>query len=381
MHILAVDIGTGTQDILLHNTRLSVENGYKLVVPSPTMIINRKVKQETSRRNSILLEGCIMGGGPSNWAVRGHLEQGLPVFATPDAAKSFNDDLEVIRQSGITLVSEDEAASLPDSIVRIKLTDFDFDSINQAFMQFGVSLNQLEAIALAVFDHGNAPAGYSDRQFRFDYINNQITENDRLSTFAFTSSEIPAAMTRMQAAADAAGSLGIPIVVMDTAPAAVQGALLDEKLRGQRQNIIVNIGNYHTLAFKINNETIEGVFEHHTGLVNPKVLDRLISKLADGSLTHAEVFSDTGHGAWVKQKKQTLLTDPDIHLTITGPRRSMMKTSHLQPYFAAPYGDMMLTGCFGLLKAVADSIPDIHDEIIDSLTGPSPQNNAPWEAI
>jgi len=379
MYILAVDIGTGTQDILLHNTRLSVENGYKLVVPSPTMIINRRVKQETSRRSSILLEGSIMGGGPSNWAVRGHLEQGLPVFATPDAAKSFNDDLEVIRRSGITLVSEDEAASLPDSIVRIKLTDFDFDSINQAFMQFGVSLNQLEAIALAVFDHGNAPAGYSDRQFRFDYINNQITENGRLSTFAFTSSEIPAAMTRMQAAADAAGGLGIPVVVMDTAPAAVQGALLDEKISGQRQKIIANIGNFHTLAFKINEDAIQGVFEHHTGLVNTEKMDRLISKLADGSLTHDEVFSDQGHGAWVKREKQKQLQDLDIHLTITGPRRNMMKTSHFQPYFAAPFGDMMLTGCFGLLKAVADVMPDLHDEIIDSLSALSPQNNAPWD--
>jgi len=380
MKILAVDIGTGTQDILLQNTKLNVENGYKLVVPSPTMIINRKVKQETSKRSSILLEGSIMGGGPSNWAVSAHLEQGLPVFATPDAAKSFNDDLDVIKQLGITLVSEDEAASLPDSIVRIKLTDFDFESINQAFMQFGVSLNQLDAVALAVFDHGNAPAGYSDRQFRFDYIQNRILVNNSLSTFAFSAFEIPSAMTRMKAAADAAGSLGVPIVVMDTAPAAVQGALLDETIRNQRQKIIANIGNFHTLAFKINGETIEGVFEHHTGFVDTEKMDRLISKLGDDSLTHDEVFSDQGHGAWTKNMKQTQHQDPGFNLVVTGPRRSMMKTSRFQPYFAAPYGDMMLTGCFGLLKAAADVMPDLHDEIIWSLSALKQQNETPWDA-
>jgi uncharacterized protein (DUF1786 family) len=47
MKILCVDIGTGTQDILLYDARLHPENGFKLVVPSPTMIMRRRLQAAT----------------------------------------------------------------------------------------------------------------------------------------------------------------------------------------------------------------------------------------------------------------------------------------------------------------------------------------------
>jgi uncharacterized protein (DUF1786 family) len=40
-HILTVDIGTGTQDIFLFREGLALENGFKLVMPSPTMMVAR----------------------------------------------------------------------------------------------------------------------------------------------------------------------------------------------------------------------------------------------------------------------------------------------------------------------------------------------------
>lgn len=45
----------------------------------------------------------------------------------------------------------------------------------------------------------------------------------------------------------------------------------------------------------------------------------------------------------------------------------MMAGSGLRPYFAAPFGDMMLTGCFGLLAAAADLLPDLAPAIRASL--------------
>jgi len=44
-------------------------------------------------------------------------------------------------------------------------------------------------------------------------------------------------------------------------------------------------------------------------------------------------------------------------LAVTGPRRAMLRGSALGPYFAVPHGDMMLAGCFGLLRAYAASYP------------------------
>ena len=112
MKILTVDVGTGTQDIFLYDSKLDLENGFKLVVPSPTMILFRRLQEATRAGQAVLLEGVIMGGGPSQWAVEAHLKAGLAVYATPQAARSFNDDLDKIREMGIQLVSEDEARRL-----------------------------------------------------------------------------------------------------------------------------------------------------------------------------------------------------------------------------------------------------------------------------
>ncbi len=69
MKILSVDIGTGTQDILLFDSGLDPENGFKLVLPSPTMMVHRRLKRLLAARTPVLLTGHQMGGGPSAWAI------------------------------------------------------------------------------------------------------------------------------------------------------------------------------------------------------------------------------------------------------------------------------------------------------------------------
>ena len=49
MKFLSVDIGTGTQDIYLFQSGVAVENGFKLVVPSPTMLVFQQIKAATKR--------------------------------------------------------------------------------------------------------------------------------------------------------------------------------------------------------------------------------------------------------------------------------------------------------------------------------------------
>jgi len=109
MQILTIDVGTGTQDIFLYDSRFDLENGFKLVVPSPTMIVHRHLRDATRAGDAVLLTGVTMGGGPSQWAAEDHIRAGLKVFATPDAARSFNDELEVVESMGIQVISEDEA--------------------------------------------------------------------------------------------------------------------------------------------------------------------------------------------------------------------------------------------------------------------------------
>ncbi|OGO39166.1 MAG: hypothetical protein A2W35_20580 [Chloroflexi bacterium RBG_16_57_11] len=386
MKILTVDVGTGTQDIFLYDSRLDLENGLKLVVPSPTMIVHRRLKQATHIRQPVLLTGVTMGGGPSGWAAEDHIRAGLALYATSEAARSFNDDLDAVQAMGVVLVSDDEARRLPADVLRLELRDFDFDAIARSLEPFGVSLGDLAAVAVAVFDHGNSPPDYSDRQFRFDYLDRRIRAENRLSAFAYRADEAPEIMTRLQAVVQSAKqsvhtALGeIPLVVMDTAPAAVLGATFDSQVQARERVLIANVGNFHTLAFRLGPGGIEGVFEHHTGLLDLPKLEALLRALAAGSLTHAEVFGDNGHGALIYHDQPLLLDEgAGFGVVVTGPRRGLMRGSTLRPYFAVPFGDMMIAGCFGLLAAVADVLPELGEPIRGSLSGAG-GGTAPWDA-
>lgn len=380
MRILSVDVGTGTQDILLYDTTLEPENCFKMVMPSPTMQIARQVKAATQSGKALLLTGVTMGGGPSTWAVRDHAAAGHTVFCTPDAARTFDDDLTQVSAMGIQLVSEDEAAQLQrthNELVRITLHDFDYARIVRAFEAFGYPLAP-DGIAIAVFDHGAAPPDISDRQFRFDYLNDRIRAANRLSAMAFTPEAIPPEMTRLQATVSSAAASGVPdvpLMVMDTAPAAALGALLDPIVGRQPNPLVVNIGNFHTLAFRMGAQGIEGVFEHHTGEITRTQLEDLLRALAAGTLTHADVFDTMGHGALV----YTASPAPLDHVAVTGPRRSMLRGSSLPVYQAVPFGDMMLAGCYGLIRAWADVFPTSQSTLLDSLGGA--ERGAPWELL
>jgi len=377
--ILTIDIGTGTQDIYLYDSRQDLENGFKLILPSPTMIVFRRLQQATVHHQPVFLTGRLMGGGPSAWGAEAHLRAGLPVFATSSAALSFNDDLSVVQQMGVRIISEDEGDTLPSDTIRIELGDFNFPIIQKVFQEFGIRLDDLASIAVAVFDHGAAPLDISDRQFRFDYLDRRIQQENRLSAFAYRATEIPTSLTRLQAVADSASNLPCPLIVMDTAPAAVLGAAFDPNVQGRSRKMIANIGNFHTLAFRLGVEGIEGVFEHHTGLLDQLSLEKLLISFANGNLSHADVFNHHGHGALVYSRQPLPMDQLSFNVIITGPRRNMLKNSALRPYFAAPFGDMMITGCFGLLAAVADLQPELQSEVLSSLSGKGGTGTPPWE--
>ena len=380
MKILTVDVGTGTQDIFLYDSKVHIENGFKLVVPSPTMIVYRQVKAATQAQRPILISGVMMGGGPSAWAVEAHVRAGLKTFATPKAAKTLNDDLDKVRALGIEIVSDDEATSLPESVKRIEFLDFNLAAIQQAFSPFGVDLSDLDAIAVAVFDHGDAPTGISDRQFRFDYLDKCIRARNSLSAFAFLADDIPPIMTRLQAVVQSAGELDCPLVVMDTAPAAVLGASYDPVVAQREQKILVNVGNFHTLAFRMGEKGVEGVFEHHTGEIDLQRLESLLRALADGSLKHEDVFNDMGHGALLYSNEVFEFGKDDFDIVVTGPRRSIFANRPtLRPYYAVPFGDMMIAGCFGLLAATAEVLPEIAETVSGSMKDAG-TGFPPWES-
>jgi uncharacterized protein (DUF1786 family) len=338
MRALAIDVGMGTQDILLYDSERRIENCFKMVLPSQTQIVAKRVSDATKQGHDIALTGETMGGGASSSAVMRHIRSGFGVYATEKAALTLNDNIDKVRKTGVVIVSEDEACEL--DAVKIEMCDIDRTALEKTFSLFGVKLP--DNFAVAVQDHGYSP-DFSNRVFRFDYFREVIQNGGALDSFVY-SGNIPARFSRMKAVERTLhGAL-----LMDTGMAAVRGAILDGNTSSPC--LVVNVGNGHTLACVVDDRDIIALFEHHTGQMTAGKLDDYLERLCEGTVDSREVFDDGGHGCFVKDAVGFRNIGSVL---VTGPNRDIMKNSGLGVdfCFAAPFGDMMLTGCFGLVDA------------------------------
>ncbi|MGD2148228.1 MAG: DUF1786 domain-containing protein [Anaerolineae bacterium] len=338
--ILAVDVGAGTQDILLWEADQPMENCVKLVLPSWTKILARRVRKATQDGQPVYLTGNLMGGGPIVSAMKRHLHAGHPVYTTPRAALTIRDNLDQVRDRGYTVLEGGESPPDLADAVTLRTHDIDLEALEDALAAFDVTLP--ETVAVAVQDHGECMVG-SNRQFRFQLWRQFVDGGGQIIDLAFR--EPPACYTRMLAVQqDAPGA-----VVMDTGPAALWGILEDERAAAHREEgfILVNIGNQHTLGVLLRGERILGLFEHHTVLMDRKKLQGLVESLQAGELSNEQVFADNGHGATIHS--DYVPGSGFDFVAVTGPQRQMAEGMGYA--FAAPYGDMMLTGCFGLVAA------------------------------
>lgn len=344
--ILAIDVGAGTQDILVWEAGRPMENNVKLILPSWTTVLARRVKQATREGRPILLTGNLMGGGPIVSAMKRHLRAGYPVYTTPRAALTIRDNLDDVRQRGYTILSEDQEPPDQNGLLRLHTRDVDLDALACALQRFDVTVP--ETVAVAVQDHGECLEG-SNRRFRFQLWRDFVEGGGRLTDLVYR--QPPTWYTRMLAVQqDAPGA-----IMMDTGSAALWG-ILEDPLAAAHQDegfILLNVGNQHTLGVLLRGERILGLFEHHTVLMDWKKLQKLIQDLRAGVLRNDAVYEDHGHGAYVH---------PDYVpnggfevVAVTGPRRKIAEAGRrfgdLTYMFAAPYGDMMLTGSFGLVAA------------------------------
>ncbi len=365
MKILAIDAGTGTQDILLFDSSGPVENCVKMVMPSATQIAAARIRRATSAREAVVLTGVVQGGGPCGWALEDHLRAGGVAYATPGAAQTFDDDLEAVRRMGVRIISEDEANGIAGA--RVELRDLDLGAISAALAAFDVP-PAFDGIAVGCLDHGAAPPGYSDRLFRFEHLRRIAGARDDLRAFAFLPEELPEYLTRARSVmATARRDSDAPLVFLDTGPAAALGALQDPAVGQQETQLVLNLGNMHALAFHLQGTRIMSLYEHHTGEITREQIEDFTVRLIDGELTHDDVFTTKGHGVFYAPLR--LPTGDRPIVAVTGPQRGKVRGSHrLQPYFATPHGDMMISGCFGLLVGFAEKYPEHRDEIEAALS-------------
>ena len=308
------------------------------MLPSQTQIVGARVREATAAGLPIHLHGVLMGGGASTDAMKDHLAAGLALSATADAARTIHNDLDRVRGLGV-----DIRPDAPDGAAVIETADVDLGALASALAPFGIELPRL--VAVAVQDHGYRP-GSGNNEVRFEYLQGLLAGGGDLRRMVYT--EPPAGMTRM----DAVRRSTPGVYLMDTGAAAVLGALGDPVVAEAASSdgaILVNVGNMHTFATLLKGRRLFGLFEHHTGGITPEIIAALVARLRDATLD-TERFRETfdGHGAALDPTYREV--GPFTFVAVTGPNRRLARG--LGFHEAAPHGDMMLAGAWGLVEGV-----------------------------
>jgi hypothetical protein len=142
----------------------------------------------------------------------------------------------------------------------------------------------------------------------------------------------------------------------------------------------------HALCFHLRGTQIVSLYEHHTGELTAAQIEDFTQRLIAGALPHEAVFNTKGHGVYYAATSPVGAQHPTptnslryrraAHnaaptalplIAVTGPQRAKLRGSRLNPYFAVPHGDMMVSGCFGLLWAVAEKHPQFAPDILPAL--------------
>jgi len=349
MKILAMDIGAGTVDILLHETGSSLENSVKMVLPSPTRVYAKKVDDATRRGADLFIDGDIIGGGALAAAVKRHLSQGFRVVMTGKAAQSIRNDPDEVTVLGVEIIEEVALEGFEGET--LTLEEVSPLGLEVFLREHGETVMNVDAVAIAVKDHGTAPKGVSSRRFRMRMFEERIREDPRAVGLAYRRDDIPRYLTRMISGVEASRRQlpDAEVVTMDTSPAAIVGCLTDPAVQGANPLLAVNVGNGHTMAAIVMRGRIIAVAEHHTGMLNPAKLQRMLVDLTGGDLSDRDVFEARGHGAFYVEKPPGIGNIEAI--AVTGPRRAMIEETTLDYVYAAPGGDVMMTGPIGLIEA------------------------------
>ena len=336
MKILAIDIGAGTQDILLFDSEKKIENCISLVLPTPSRVFTEKLK---AIEDHVYIYGDTIGGGSLGRAILHHIQKGYRVVMEESAAYSIRNDQDEVRSMGIEVGKKPKT----DHFEELEIREVDLPLLANFLSNFGEGF-EVDAVAIAVQDHGVSPKGVSDRAFRFANMERMLRDDNRPEMFHFLGDSIPEYYLRMRSAVAAVRrTSSAPLLVMDTCFSAILGCL--DEVTGP--SVVVNVGNGHTIAALILERKIEALYEHHTHELTPKKLENDLRLLVKGELSGKKVFEDNGHGAITLKPFQG-----EVQVVVTGPNRDLFKETSFRFIYAAPAGNTMMTGPMGLVKAV-----------------------------
>lgn len=431
--LIAIDVGAGTADIVVRRDDEPEESSVKLVVPSQTRVVAARIAAATRSGATVVFAGPTMGGGADTRAMKAHTGAGLPFLATETAALSFADDLDRVRARGVQVVTDDEAGELASRgslssgaraggtggrrpVVAVRSGDVDAAALLDALRRLGVD-TRFDGVAVAVQDHGFCPGG-SNRVFRFSLWEGAVRERRALHDLFYwawpddAEAGVPAALTRMRAAAACAAQLLVAetqsavahgmaadiaaptagahpaptdtshpaparartaprLLAGDTGPAALLGALTDAAGTGLPASTAAAMSVAQaaagdrraatpheavTVLVNVGNGHTFAAVARHGRLAgvyehHTGLLDAEKLELQLRRFLAGGLSSDevrADGGHGAVLDTPVPLTTP---LLVTGPNRALLRATRLAVLYPAPWGDMMIAGAVGLLEA------------------------------
>jgi len=227
MKILALDIGAGTEDVLLYDSEKNIENCIKMVLPSPSQIFAAKVRQATHLCHDLFIAGDTIGGGLLSSALRTHVAMGCRVVMTEKAAYTVRNNLDEVREDGIEITNTYNPEAFTGKT--LILQEVNLMKLQTFLTGFSEDLSDVDVVSIAVQDHGLPPQGVSNRHFRIQKMRDLLKSNHMPERLAFWKEELPSSFLRMNSAVEAS-QRQLPkakVLIMDTAPAAILGCLTD----------------------------------------------------------------------------------------------------------------------------------------------------------
>jgi uncharacterized protein (DUF1786 family) len=342
---LILDVGAGTLDLLYYDE--SAGEHFKAVIKSPVRTLANDIE---NLRGDLVVTGVEMGGGRVSSVLKKRAQSDRVVMSV-EAAATVHHDPDRVASFGIVIVPDEEARALAVSpgYTHIALADIEPERIRRIVEGLGVPF-RFDIIGVCAQDHGVAPRGISHLDFRHRLFASVLDRSPFPHALVYPGDHVPATFNRLRCIARTA--LKMPadeIYVMDSGMAAIQGACSDPLCRGLKRFMVLDIATSHTVGAAITEGEIAGFFEYHTHGLTVEKLDRLLREFPGGKISHAQILSEGGHGAYTRRRFDYRETEIII---ATGPRRTLMTGSRLPLANGAPWGDNMMTGTVGTLEAI-----------------------------
>ncbi len=348
--ILCVDVGKGTEDILIYEPNFGpLENSIQLVLPSTAQLLSQKLAKDNS--DKIVIEGELMAGEPWHKVIYTKCAK-YPesVIMGETAARSLRYNLDLVREKGVKIVADDEIGNYEGN--RYHISDIHWERIDSILKNSGINITEIKTVLLSCQDHGEPnDIKQSVRDFRIKTVYQPLERSGKLEDLLIRSDKILSELPRHCSIGKSAERhfnhiSDNDIWVMDSSPAVVLGVL-----ENKPRELIINTGNGHTLAAIIENGIVQGIFEIHTSGVDPEKFLQDIKLISQNKLTHDEVLAKGGHGVFIREKLEYNSDQFErlFPFTLIGPNRSILSESN--SVLAHPAGNMMMAGPVGMLYA------------------------------